>query len=187
MVMPRRNVRIVTERLQIRPPLRGDYESWRSLRHASRDHLIPWEPTWAFDALSNDDWQRHMRGWKDAWKNDQAYAFFIWKKQDLIGGMTFSNVRRGPAQMTNLGYWQGAEHEGNGYMREAVRAGCDWIFNIAGLERIEAGTLVANARSQSLLKSAGFQEEGLARAYLQINGKRHDHVLFGLVRPENTV
>jgi len=120
-VLPtRRNVRIRTERLSIRPPFKSDYESWYTLRDASRDHLIPWEPTWPIDALSTDDWQRHMRGWKEAWKIDRAYAFFIWRGLDLIGGMTFSNIRRGPAQMANLGYWQGAPFEGNGYMREAV-------------------------------------------------------------------
>ena len=186
MLPSRRNVKLQTERLTILPPMKADYQAWYSVRNASREHLIPWEPTWSFDALSSDDWQRHITGWKEAWKLDRAYAFFIWKDDYLIGGMTFSNVRRGPAQMTNLGYWQGAMHQGNGYMREAVSAGCTWIFNVLGLERIEAGTLVENKRSQSLLRSVGFREEGLAKAYLQINGKRHDHVLFGLVRDEDT-
>lgn len=187
MTPPRRNVVIRTERLTIKPPERGDYKSWYDVRNASRQHLIPWEPTWADDALSPDDWQRHMRGWKDAWKLDHAYSFFIWLGHDLVGGMTFSNVRRGPSQMTNLGYWQGAMHEGNGYMREAVRAGCHWMFTICRIDRIEAGTLIANARSQSLLKAVGFKQEGIAREYLRINGVRHDHVMFGLVRDDNTV
>jgi len=60
------------------------------------------------------------------------------------------------------------------------------MFETVGLERIEAGTLVDNSRSQSLLRSVGFEDEGLARAYLQINGKRHDHLLFGLVRDRIT-
>ena len=187
MIPPRRNVVIRTERLVIKPPMRGDYESWRNVRNASRQHLIPWEPTWSNDALSPDDWQRHLRGWKEAWKIDHAYAFFLWSGINLVGGMTFSNVRRGPAQMTNLGYWQGVMHVGNGYMREAVRAGCQWMFTIGGVERIEAGTLIANDRSQAVLKAAGFTQEGVARQYLQINGVRHDHVMFGLVRGDNTV
>jgi len=182
----RRNVSFQTERLTIRPPFKNDYAAWHGLRDESRHYLAPWEPTWAIDALSTDDWQRHIRGWKEAWKADRAYAFFIWKGTDLVGGMTFSNVRRGPAQMTSLGYWQGEQHQGNGFMREAVFAGCVWVFKVLCLQRIEAGTLTANERSQSLLRSIGFQEEGLARSYLQINGKRHDHVMFGLVRDANT-
>lgn len=182
----RRNMIFNTARLNIRPPLKSDYEAWFAVRDASRDHLVPWEPTWSYDALSPDDWQRHMRGWKEAWAQDRAYAFFIWLGDELVGGMTFSNVRRGPALMTNLGYWQGAKHQGNGYMREAVNAGCLWVFHVLGLERIEAGTLAENERSKSLLRSLGFREEGVAREYLQINGKRHDHVLFGLVRHDIT-
>lgn len=185
MLPSRRNVAFQTERLTIKPPVKSDYRAWYFVRNASREHLIPWEPTWSYDALSADDWQRHMNGWKESWKLDRAYAFFIWKGNDLIGGMTFSNVRRGPAQMTNLGYWQGVMHQGNGYMQEAVSAGCAWVFDVLQLSRIEAGTLVDNVRSQTLLKAIGFEEEGLAKAYLQINGKRHDHVLFGLVRDDN--
>lgn len=181
-----RSASVQTERLVLKPPSKSDYQHWFTLRNGSRAHLIPWEPTWSFDALSLDDWNRHMRGWKEAWKIDRAYALFIWREGDLIGGMTFSNVRRGPAQMANLGYWQGEPYQGNGYMREAVRAGCNWAFNVLGLERIEAGTLIENVRSQTLLDAVGFEREGLAKAYLQINGKRHDHVLFGLVRDTNS-
>jgi len=32
-----------------------------------------------------------------------------------------------------------------------------------------------------LLKSLGFEEEGYAKKYLQINGAWQDHVLFGLI------
>ena len=34
-----------------------------------------------------------------------------------------------------------------------------------------------------MLLKAGFTQEGLARAYLRINGIWEDHLLFGLVSP----
>ena len=51
-----------------------------------------------------------------------------------------------------------------------------------GLHRIEAACCPENDASSRLLRRAGFQEEGLARAYLKINGVWRDHLLFGLVR-----
>jgi len=171
-------------RLTLIPPANIHYDRWRDLREASRDHLTPWEPTWAEDALSRTDWKRHMKAWKAAWLDGRGYTFLIFHGADLIGGASLTNVRRGPAQMANLGYWQGAAHEGNGYMREAIEGLCTWAFRALGLCRIEAGTVLENARSRKLLESLGFQQEGLAAAYLEINGARRDHVLYGLVRSD---
>ena len=38
--------------------------------------------------------------------------------------------------------------------------------------------MAKNKQSQGLLKSCGFQEEGIARRYLKINGEWRDHILF---------
>ena len=43
--------RLVGERVFLRPPERGDYEAWASLRARSRGFLTPWEPSWPPDAL----------------------------------------------------------------------------------------------------------------------------------------
>ena len=52
------------------------------------------------------------------------------------------------------------------------------------LHRIEAACLPENVASMTLLERNGFRREGLARAYLRINGAWRDHVLYGLLEPE---
>ena len=99
----------------------------------------------------------------------------------LVGGAGLTNIRFGSAQSASLGYWLGEPHQGQGYMTEAVRGVCTWAFHWLGLERVEAGTLPENLASQNVLKRVGFKEEGFARAYLEIGGRRRAHVLFGLV------
>lgn len=177
---------IVTERLQLFPPGQRDFHDWSSLRERSRDHLEPWEPRWAEDANSKADWSRRLRAWRKGWRDRRSYVFLVRRLSDsaLVGGAALSNVRPWPALYANLGYWLGAGFEGHGYMCEAVQAVCGWAFDAAGLERIEAGTLPENQRSQKVLFSCGFREEGLARDYLEIAGKRQDHILFGLVRSD---
>jgi ribosomal-protein-alanine N-acetyltransferase len=48
----RREIRIETERMALRPPAMGDWRPWAALRRDSEGFLKPWEPTWAPDHLS---------------------------------------------------------------------------------------------------------------------------------------
>lgn len=176
---------ITTPRLVLSPARRQDYADWAKLRAASRAYIEPWEPLWPSDALSRRDWNRRLSAWTAAWKAGTAYVFFTRRQSDnaLLGGLSFTQVRPWPAQSASLGYWQGGDFEGQGYMREAVAAACNWAFRDLDLCRIEAGIVPENARSRRVLEGTGFAEEGLAAAYLEIAGTRRDHVLFGLVRP----
>ncbi len=173
--------RIDTGRLVIRAPQRSDYEAWRDVRDCSRDHLEPWEPRWPRDALSRDDWNRRLRAWRAGWRNDRAYVFLAFRRSEecVLGGVSVTNVRRGAAGSGSLGYWLGENALGQGFMREAVLAVCDWCFQSLGLARLDAATLPENARSRRVLESTGFREEGFARGYLEIGGRRRDHVLYG--------
>lgn len=177
---------IPTLRLILAPARRADFQDWARLRRESRSYLEPWEPLWPRDALSRRDWNRRLSAWTSAWKAGTGYVFLSRRQADnvLTGGLSLTQVRPWPAESASLGYWQGAGFEGQGYMREAVTALCSWAFSDLGLKRIEAGIVPENTRSRQVLISAGFAEEGLAASYLEINGMRRDHILFGLVRPE---
>ena len=176
---------IATPRLVLAPARKSDFADWAKLRRDSRAYIEPWEPLWPSDALSRRDWTRRLSAWTTAWKAGTAYIFLTRRQSDnaLVGGLSFTQVKPWPADSASLGYWQGAGFEGQGYMREAVSAACQWAFNDLGLWRIEAGIVPENARSRRVLEGTGFAEEGRAAAYLEIAGTRRDHILFGLVRP----
>ena len=63
-------------------------------------------------------------------------------------------------------------------MTEAVRGALQFAFSDLALHRVEAACLPNNLPSRRLLERVGFQQEGLARAYLRINGAWEDHLLF---------
>lgn len=181
---PEPRARIETARLVLRPPADRDFESWASLRERSRDFLAPWEPAWPDDSLTRDSYRRRVRRFHQNWRSDAGYALFIFHRTTsaLLGGVTLSNVRRGVAQSASLGYWIGAPYAGRGVMGEAARAGVlPFAFDTLKLHRLEAACLPHNERSRRLLLRTGFQEEGLARKYLCIDGAWRDHTLFGLV------
>ena len=67
-------------------------------------------------------------------------------------------------------------------MREAIEAVVHYAFTSLDLSRIEAGCLPENAPSRGLLEQCGYKYEGVAQAYLQINGRWRNHVLYANLR-----
>jgi ribosomal-protein-alanine N-acetyltransferase len=167
----------------LRVPQMTDYAEWAALRERSRAFLTPWEPIWPADDLTRTAYRRRLRRYAEDLRNDQAYAFFIFRKPDqvLVGGLTLANIRRGVAQAGSLGYWMGAPFAGRGLMTEAVRALIPFAFGPLRLHRLEAACIPTNAASSRLLEKVGFVREGLAREYLCINGLWQDHLLYALV------
>lgn len=167
----------------LRHPVMSDYAQWASLRDLSKDFLTPWEPVWPIDDLTRPAFRRRLRRYARELRDDTSYPFFLFDSgtDKLIGSSIISNVRRGVAQSCSLGYWVGETYSGKGYMTEAARAILPFVFDHAGLHRIEAACLQTNEPSRRLLKRVGFTEEGIARKYLRINGDWQDHLLFAML------
>ena len=178
-----RGPRLDTPRLVLRRPVLADWRSWSVLRAASRDFLVPWEPSWPDDALSLAAYRRRLRQMTSEWRSDQGYGFFIFRREgeELLGGVNLSHLRRGVAQAASVGYWMGEAHANQGSMTEAMRALLPYAFDRLGLHRVEAACLPTNKASRALLAKLGFREEGYAVRYLKINGTWQDHVLHSLL------
>lgn len=164
----------------------ADFDRWAALRESSRAFLTPWEPVWPADDLSRQAYRRRLKRYAQEMREDTGYGLFIFRLEDnaLIGGLTLSNIRRGVTQSGTLGYWMGQAYSGQGYMREAVRCVVPFVFQQLGLHRLEAACVPNNEPSKAVLRQAGFQEEGLARRYLRINGVWQDHLLFALLESD---
>ena len=176
----RRRVRIETERLTLRPPIHADFRDWADLRQQSADFLVPWEPSWATDHLSRKAFTNRVYWASRALAQGTAVPLFLRRREDdvLLGAITLDNIRRGPAQAGTLGYWIGASHARQGYMREAITGLVHYAFQSLDLSRIEAACLAENTASRGVLEKCGFKYEGVAQSYLQINGRWRNHVLY---------
>jgi ribosomal-protein-alanine N-acetyltransferase len=173
------------ETVSLRVPQMADFEEWAALREASRDFLVPWEPTWPADDLSRGAFRRRLKRYSEDQRNDLAYPYFIFRNEDekLVGGLTITNIRRGVAQAGSLGYWMGLAYARQGYMTAAVRVLVPFGFSLLKLHRVEAACIPDNAASIRLLEKTGFTREGYAKEYLCINGSWQDHLLFAQIRP----
>ncbi|MDJ0995581.1 MAG: GNAT family protein [Dinoroseobacter sp.] len=184
MLLTKVAVRIETERMTLRPPQHADFRAWTGLRSESRDFLVKWEPTWSHDHLSRKSFTNRVYWATRSIKSGTALPLFLIRRGDraLLGAITLDNIRRGPAQAGTLGYWIGAAHARQGFMREAITALTHYAQAEMDLSRIEAACLPENAASRGVLERCGFKYEGVAQSYLQINGRWRNHVLYAHLR-----
>lgn len=175
------DVFLISDSLILRPTILGDCDEWIAVRRQNQSYLKPFEPTWPDDALTPEFFMRRLTRLARDWQEDRTYAFLIFHKgtNRLIGGININNVTRGAAQYASLGYWIDQDMQGKGYMREAGQEIVKFCFEKLRLSRINAACMPHNDRSKNLLLSLGFTQEGFAKRYIQINGYREDHILFG--------
>jgi [ribosomal protein S5]-alanine N-acetyltransferase len=184
LLLRRRRPQLASERLLLRLPQHSDFRAWVQLRQASTAHLVPWEPTWAPDHFTRRAFTARVTWAARAEAQGTALPLFLIRQSDqqLLGAITLDNIRRGPAQACTIGYWRGAPYARQGYMREAVQTLCFHAFTQMDLSRLESACLPENIASRAVLERCGFKHEGVAQAYLQINGRWRNHVLYANLR-----
>jgi len=172
--------------LYLRVPGSLDYAQWITVRKASQNFLKPWEPRWPDDDLSTIGYRRRLRSYTQQRQNGTGRTYFLFTRNadELIGGISLTRITHDVTRSAMLGYWMGINHAGQGHMRKAVPAVLDFAFNNLRLQRVEAACIPENDVSINLLMKCGFREEGYARQYLEINGKREDHILYAILASE---
>ncbi len=186
-VLPEADLRIETPGYYLRPPVMSDFGPWCELRTESQSFLKPWEPLWPNDDLTKSGFRRRLRRYAKDRREGRSLAFLLFQTgtDELLGGLTLSNIRRGVSQTATLGYWMGARHSGRGHMSNAVAMILPFCFDVLNLHRVEAACIPANERSIRLLEKAGFTREGFARNYLLISGRWQDHLLFACLAEDH--
>ena len=184
MLFKKRHLLIQTDRLDLRLPQLSDHKSWSQLRLRSKDFLTPWEPTWTHDHLLRRPFVNRVNWAKRSMQAGTAIPLFIKSRDDgvLMGAITLDNIRRGPNQTATMGYWLGSPYVREGFMSEAIVGLVNYAFGALDISRIESACLPENTPSRKLLEKCGFKYEGVAQAYIQIDGRWRTHVLYASIR-----
>ena len=184
MLFNKRQLLIQTDRLDLRLPQLSDHKNWSQLRFESKEFLTPWEPTWSHDHLLRRPFISRVNWAKRSIQNGTAIPLFIINRNEgaLIGAITLDNIRRGPNQTATMGYWIGLPYVRKGFMSEAISALVHYAFGTLDISRIESACLPENTPSRKVLEKCGFKYEGVAQAYIQIDGRWRTHVLYSSLR-----
>ena len=120
-------------------------------------------------------------------KQKRMLKFWIYKIEDkkrIIGMINFSNIVLGSFLSCTVGYKLDEFEQHKGSMTEALKAAIIIVFKELKLHRVEANIMPHNKPSLELVKRLGFENEGLAKNYLKINGKWEDHVHMTILNDE---
>ncbi|SMH39695.1 [SSU ribosomal protein S5P]-alanine acetyltransferase [Rathayibacter oskolensis] len=168
----------VDDSTTLRLVARGDGPALASAYRRNRRHLAPWEPlrsTRFFEAGGQTD---AIADVLFAYRAGTVLPLVLERGGEIVGRLTLSNIVRGAFDSADLGYWLDASLQGRGLMTRSVGE----ALRIAGeelrLHRVQAGTLLHNVGSQTVLEHNGFERIGTARRYLRIAGEWQDHLLF---------
>ncbi len=166
-----------------------DFELINRYEKANRSHLRPWEPLRDEHYFSVESARARVEQQMESMQAERSVCFLLLEpeRKEVVGRCSYSNIVRGAFQACHLGFSLAESAQGRGLMSKALRITNRYCFEQLGLHRIMANHLPGNARSERLLKSLGFEQEGYARAYLNIAGVWEDHILRALINPDDTL
>ena len=172
----------VSENLYLAQPKMTDVQEFYNQIIANRSHLIDWVPfvgnfkekhdaeVYIFDAI------RYNEG-------GQKLTFWIKENEILIGSIGLFKIDK-VIQKAEVGYWISKEHAGKSITKNAVKSVLKYAFEELNLNRVEARIATLNEASKYVVKSIGFQLEGVMRQDSFINEKYHDMEVYGILKKE---
>ena len=175
---------LIGKEVVLKKPMKEDWKEWAELRQRSRKFLQPWEPKWPNNFLTKESFANFISMVDSSLKKRISYNFFIFNKKSkcLMGGISLTNYKSVGYKSITIGYWMGEEYAGKGYMKDSLKVICNYCFVDLDVNRIEAACLPKNLTSKKVLLNVGFEIEGYAKKYLDINGKLEDHLLLAKIK-----
>lgn len=175
-------VRLVTERMVVRLAYERDNYRLADYYSENKDFLKPWEPLRDSSHYNPSSWHNRLQLMSELHRQGSAFHFLLLDSQEneVMGVANYSNILRGAFHACYLGYSLGEKWQGQGLMYEALVQANRYMQKTQEMHRIMANYMPHNLRSGHLLARLGFEREGYAKDYLQIDGEWRDHVLTAL-------
>lgn len=178
---------IETSRLTLRSYREGDEHWYFEMSKRNRAHLEKYEPdNPALEIKTEEDAQKLIVDLVDAWEKRTHFfiGVFLKESKQFVAQLYIGPVNQNVPEF-GIGYFADVEHEGNGYVTEAVNAVVKSLFEILSAHRIRIETDDTNIRSIRVAERCGFAKEG----HIRENKKNPDGtysgtIFLGLLRNE---
>lgn len=173
-----------TNRLSLKI-LKADYASnVLSFYNRNREHFEPWEQKRSLSFYTFAHQYASLLVEEKLFNNRELLRFWIFLKDDpdtIIGTVNFYNISRGCFFNCQIGYKIDHDHLGQGYAYEAISFAMKVLKKEFNLHRIEGRIMPSNKDSIKLIEKLGFNNEGLAKSSIKVNGKWEDHYVYAYV------
>lgn len=181
-----RTVRLIGKSCTLRTFHEGDAKQLAYLMARNKYFWSTYEP------LQREDFYTEETQYKKiieslqlkAMGREYTFGIFTLDGRQLIGHISLYGIKRFPYSSAFVGYAMDEHYTGKGIATEAVKLVIQFAFDYLNLHRIEAFIAPENKKSIRVVEKMGFQQEGLMRELLYINGKWVDHYMYALLQHE---
>lgn len=161
--------RIVEEGLELRQFAWEDAEILFEVVDRNREYLREWLP-WVDGTRSADDICLFLSRATAQFEDGLGPNFGIRVEGELVGAIGCHPIDR-PNRFCSLGYWISAGHQGKGTITRCCLHLLDYLFDEAGLHRVEIRCGTGNTRSRAIPQRLGFRHEGVLRDAEWVNDR----------------
>ena len=130
---------------------------------------------------TEDDAEEFIRSMLSA-DEDSTFAFAITLDDKVIGSIGVFRQTNIHSRTAEMGYYIGEPYWGNGYMTNAIKQACEYVFENTDIIRIFAEPFGYNKASCRALEKAGFQYEGTLKSNAVKCGSIIDMKMYALIR-----
>lgn len=145
----------------------------------NREHLAQFEPKRNAEFFTAQHQLEVLKKEMQDRAEKRSYRFYIQpndRQGKIIGIIGLNNIIWGAFRSAMLGYKMDKDICSKGFMTASVAEVVRFAFDELKLHRIEANVMPRNAASLRVLEKNGFENEGLSKYYLNINGVWEDHI-----------
>ena len=185
-VIPAAKVTLEADQTYLRPVCEVSPDAYLPFLVRNREHISKYMPDEILAMSTASEigaWQGAMA---DEWREGLSLCFVgVHRDTGEIVSQIYVSALDQAAAIVEIGYFGDVQTAGRGFVTEAVRAVCAFLFERVGVFKVAAicdGEHLASAR---VAQRSGFQEEGLLRQHaLNKDGTRPDRRVFGLLRSD---
>ncbi|MFM9433971.1 ribosomal-protein-serine acetyltransferase [Janthinobacterium sp. CG_23.3] len=174
--------------LEVAPSLRAvpvavaDAAALAALVQKNHAYLLCYLP--AVTALASPaDAEAYLRHADALAESGDVLEWHIFSHGELCGAVRLNHIET-EHHKVSIGYYIGADYQGNGIATLAVRAILAYGFQALDVNRVELRCVAANAPSIRLAERLGFVREGVLRQAELLDGAFCDLWVYGLLRDD---
>jgi RimJ/RimL family protein N-acetyltransferase len=179
--------RFNTERLYLRSYQAGDGSWYFAMSEKNQSHLMRYESdNVAMGIRSEEEAEIVVRDLAAEWEARKSFFLGVFdKRTDEFVAQIYIGVVNWDLPEFQIGYFVDQEHEGQGYVTEAVKVTLGFVFNHLKAHRIRLECDDTNVRSIRVAERCGFTREGHIRENKRhLDGVYSGTLHYGLLRRE---
>jgi [ribosomal protein S5]-alanine N-acetyltransferase len=185
--IPDSSTRIETPRLYLRPYRPGDGSWYYPMSLRNQPHLQKFEADNPVNSIRSEaDAERAVCEFATRWQEGRVFFLAALERAtNAFAAQIYVGIMNRELPEFEVGFFVDCDHEGQGYVSEAVRGVLAFLFDSLHAHRVRLECDDTNERSARVAERCGFVQEGHIREnHLRPDGSITGTLHYGMLRSE---